>query len=142
MLDAQPDYLPALRALGRLLAKRQEWDLLAALYEGEIRVTQDGRHRALLLAKLADLYDDRLTNPDACASCHRRILEIDPANVSSVRALARLAFRRADWGELIDMNMQEVDLVREASVIASLFQKTGEVYEEQLDEDEKDYEWY
>lgn len=142
VLDAAPDYLPALRALGRLLAKRQDWSSLAELYEGEINVTEDDHHRALLLAKLAELYDERLGNYEEAARCHRRILEIDAENVNSVRALARLAYRRGDWNELVTMNLREIELVSEPRVIAALYQKTGEIYEEHLEEVEQAYECY
>lgn len=142
VLESSPDYLPALRALGRLLAGRHDWPSLAELYEGEILVTEEAKHKVTLLNRLAELYDERLDNIEEAAKCHRRILEIESDNVNSVRALARLAFRRSDWTELVDMNAREIELVNEPRVIAALYQKSGEIFEEHLEAPDEAKECY
>src|ERR671931_171664 len=89
-LHLQPGYLPAHKALTRLYSELDRWSDLAALYEQDLLQTQDREETVAILQKMAALYEDRLQDIERASECLKRVLELEPENVPTIRNLARL----------------------------------------------------
>lgn len=136
VLETSPTYLPALRALGRLFARRQDWEALVGLYENEASATEDAGHAIGLLARTAELLEDKIGDPGRAVAAWRGILERSPDHLPALRALGRLHHRRGAWEDLVAVNLREAALTRDPRVVAALLHKTGEVYEDRLTQPE------
>ncbi|HYX92157.1 MAG TPA: tetratricopeptide repeat protein, partial [Myxococcaceae bacterium] len=131
-LHLQPGYLPAHKALTRLYSELDRWSDLAALYEQDLLQTQDREETVAILQKMAALYEDRLQDIERASECLKRVLELEPENVPTIRNLARLYQRSRRWQELITLSQIEASLVRDTREVLSLHHKSAEIVEHEL----------
>lgn len=132
VLESSPTYLPALRALGRIFQRREDWASLVNLYVREAEATEDQSHWLDVLGRVAVLQEEKLGALDAAARTWELVLERLPEYLPAVRALARLHYRRGDWAALVVINLREASLTKEPQAVAALLHKTGEIYEDRL----------
>lgn len=96
VLDVEPDYAPAFRALERDLTRQARWTELAELRREELQHVSDSPRRADLMHRLAELLDGRLDETDAAIEQWATLLsDEDPAYAPAVRGLERLLLERA-----------------------------------------------
>ncbi len=131
-LQLQPGYLPAQKALVRLYEQQSRWPELVALYEQDLLQTADRDEMISTLNKMAALYEDRLSDVDRAGECMRRILEISPDHLPTIRQLGRLLERAGKWAELISLNESEASLVGDTKQVLSLHHRNAEILEEHL----------
>lgn len=132
VLEKSPTFIPALRALGRIFQRREDWSSLVALYLREAEATEDQSHWLDVLGRVAVLQEEKLGALDSAARTWETVLERLPEYLPALRALARLHYRRGDWAALVTINLREAALTKDAQVVAALLHKTGEIYEDRL----------
>ncbi len=125
ILQIRSSYLPALKALGTLYGKLGMHQELIDMFEEEIKITEDKEQIAFLLDKIGITYEEKLNNKEKAADTYRRILEIIPDHLPTIRTLARLYARLGRWEDLIKMCEIESELIKDQIQI-------GETYEEHL----------
>ncbi|MEZ4452382.1 MAG: tetratricopeptide repeat protein [Nannocystaceae bacterium] len=96
--------------LEKIAALEGRYADLAALYEGAVAGDLASSLLRRLLMKLADLYDDRLGEPEKATDYYKRALDVDPDNVEALDALEKLYGRAQNWGELLDVYRNKVVL--------------------------------
>ncbi|MGC8927432.1 MAG: tetratricopeptide repeat protein [Myxococcota bacterium] len=132
ILQIRSSYLPALKALGTLYGRLGMYQELIDMFEEEIKITEDKEQVAFLLDKIGITYEERLNNKEKAAETYRRILDIIPDHLPTIRTLARLYARLGRWEDLIKMCEIEAELIKDQIQIVSLLHKIGETYEEHL----------
>jgi len=132
ILQMRSSYLPALKALGILYGKLNMHQELIDMFEEEIKITEDREQIAFLLDKIGITYEEKLNNKEKAAETYRRILDIIPDHLPTIRTLARLYARLGRWEDLIKMCEIEAELIHDQIQIVSLLHKIGETYEEHL----------
>jgi golgin subfamily B member 1 len=85
-----PGSVAAAEALTELYRRHGEWSRAAAVLARTGNVTTDPQEAVALLLEAARLLHTRVGDTDAATPLYRRVLEIDPANVAAVAALADL----------------------------------------------------
>ncbi len=141
-LSTQPDYLPAQKALQRLYERQAKWDALIALFEQDLAQTRDRDQAIAVLTRVADLHEERRQDQAAAAATLRRILEMAPDHLPTIRSLSRLLERLGMWEELIRNNELEASLVNDAKQVLSLLHSNAEIYDEKLKLKEQAIESY
>lgn len=132
ILQIRSSYLPALKALGTLYGKLGLHKELIDMFEEEIKITEDKEQVAFLLDKIGITYEEKLNDKEKAAETYRRILDIIPDHLPTIRTLARLYARLGRWEDLIKMCEIESELIKDQIQIVSLLHKIGETYEEHL----------
>ncbi|MCX7957414.1 MAG: tetratricopeptide repeat protein [Deltaproteobacteria bacterium] len=132
ILQIKSSYLPALKALGTLYGKLGMHQELINMFEEEIKITEDKEQIAFLLDKIGITYEEKLNDKEKAAETYRRILDIIPDHLPTIRTLARLYARLGRWEDLIKMCEIEAELIKDQIQIVSLLHKIGETYEENL----------
>jgi|GEM_PF-2411542 len=132
ILQIRSSYLPALKALGTLYGKLGMHQDLINMYEEEIKITEDKEQIAFLLDKIGITYEEKINDKEKAAETYRRILDIIPDHLPTIRTLARLYARLERWEDLIKMCEIEAELIKDQIQIVSLLHKIGETYEEHL----------
>jgi len=100
LLTADPTYLPALQALGRLYAREGRWKELGQMYRREAGLA--GPTRAVQLwARIAELEEVRLLDLDAARTAWDEVLRRDPDHGAALRALSRIQRGQGDWAGLV-----------------------------------------
>jgi len=110
-LQLQPGYLPAQKALIRLYERQGRYADLVAMYEQDLPQIADREQVISTLNKIAAIYEDRLQDLDHAVETIRRVLELVPDHLPTLRVLARLYERAGLWRELIAHNEREAVLV-------------------------------
>jgi|APLak6261679142_1056127.scaffolds.fasta_scaffold00164_20 tetratricopeptide (TPR) repeat protein len=131
-LQLSPGFLPAQKALIRLYEKLGRWQELVAMYEQDLLQTSDREQQISTLNKIAALFEDRLNDLDRAIDCLKRVLELSPDHLGTMRNLGRLYERGSKWHELLELNDSETRLASDTKQIVSLAHRNAEILEEQL----------
>lgn len=110
-LAQDPEYLPALRALGRLYSRHGQWRELIAMHRAELQVTADEQQVVNLLHAIADTQEHRLDDAEQATATYRELLRRHPGHPSALTALQRLLTAQRRWVELAAL----LELVVESS---------------------------
>jgi len=122
----------ASRALERLHLASGDHGALAQDLRRQIRFAEDEAQRDELLARLADLCESTLHDPDGAIEIHRERLEIDPAQADALSALERLYEQRARWEPLIEVLERRAELAGGEQEQLALCRHVGEIFEDKL----------
>ncbi|PZR07115.1 MAG: Adventurous gliding motility protein K, partial [Archangium gephyra] len=131
-LQLSPGYLPAQKALTRLYEKLGRWAELVAMYETDLLQASDREEQISTLNKIAAIHEDRLNAPELAIDCLKRVLELSPDHLPTMRSLARLYERTGRWSELLELNESEARLASDTKQIVSLAHRNAELLEDQL----------
>lgn len=131
-LSLAPGFLPAQKALTRLYEKLGRWPELVAMYEQDLLQTTDLEQQISTLNKIATLHEDRLNDIGSAIDCLKRVLELSPDHLATMRNLARLYEKAGRWQDLLDLNEAETRLASDTKQVVSLAHRNAEIIEEHL----------
>jgi tetratricopeptide (TPR) repeat protein len=131
-LQLSPGYLPAQKALIRLYEKLGRWEDLVQMYEADLLQTSDREEQISTLNKIAALYEDRIKDLEKAIECLKRVLDLSPDHLPTMRNLGRLYERSNKWHELLELNENETRLASDTKQVVSLAHRNAEILEEQI----------
>ncbi len=131
-LSLKADHVPALRALGRLYARRDNWAGLADLYEREIANMEGAPSVWRRHFQLAEIYRVRLENGVRALEHYRKVLDQRPHYLPALKAAAGLLGELGRWRELADMFLASVEVAPNRRQKLYLLDKVAEVAENEL----------
>lgn len=141
ILDVLPGYVPASKALARLLAEHGRVQELVDLYELDAKAARDPQHMLFAaiepLEKIAALSEDKLNDKERAIDAYKRVLALSPTHLPALRGLGRLYLQKGRWQELADMYRQEVEVTNIPEAAAALHFKMGELYADKLLDEDK-----
>ena len=128
-LDDDPTYVPALRGLAPLYARRQQWTELARMHLREAEAVTETKRRAAAHVRAALILEERLGRIKDAARLHEQALTLVPDLTPSFKALVRIYRNEGRYRDLAGLYQRAVDVSREDErAIAYLF-AIGELYE-------------
>ncbi len=133
-LSINGTYLPGLQALGKLYTRRKDWPALIRMHVAESDATDDPNRRAAAHARIAEIFEVYLEQPEDAAEHHAKALSQVPGHAPSFKALARLLADAGRWRELIELYERAVDQSHERDRQITYLNKIGAVYEDSLGE--------
>ncbi len=95
-----PEYLPILRGARRVLMAQRNFQRAVPLFDAEIRLTSDPRRKAALMYAKGSLLADVLHNETEARAAYASARELDPGNVSILKALEQIDARLGAWDPL------------------------------------------
>lgn len=98
-LELDPRCFPALHGLRELAATAGQWVTVIQYLAREVDLWDEPRERASVLARIAEIHEVHLQDPEAALVHYRRAVGLYPACLPAVRALAADAVRREAWEE-------------------------------------------
>lgn len=134
VLDLEPHHLPTLAHLGRIYSGERRWKQLVEIFERELEVTVRGPRAVAMLQRLGEIYAHELADRDQAATCFERALEMDPRYGPANRELAEILRARRDFQALVGLQEQERNALEEGDARALASIRTGELYEEHLED--------
>jgi len=133
-LEIDPTFVPALQALGALLAKREAWSALIDMHLAEAEATKVTDRRAAAHTRVAEIYESRLQEPGEAARHHAHAVALVPGHPASFKALVRLYSLAGEHRKLVELYERAVDEAPSVErKIAYLF-KIGSIWEDSLDD--------
>lgn len=127
-----PTHVPLLQALSKLYTQNKDFTKLAAVHAGEAERVQDPARRAAAYARIADIYEVKLGQPEEAAQQHARALGVLPGYAPSFKALARLLTQARKYTELVELYERTVDRAPDKETKVTYLFKIGRLYEDAL----------
>lgn len=141
-LQLVPDFVPALKGLGRLLMHDNRWDDLVDMIQQELYSLQDPRERALRFGALAEIAEFQLDRPQVAIHLYEKMQGNVGADVNAFFALRRLYRAHQRWAELDDLLRQRLDFVSDTRTLVALHTELAELHEWHMGNPQVAFEHY
>lgn len=116
--------------IDRLAASLGAWDDHVAVYERALPRTDDPATKAMLLATIARVHDERRGDPRGAIETYERLLALDENDVTALDALEGLHTMVGDWRGLVDICFRKVERSLDAIERGEILRRAGSVLEE------------
>lgn len=137
LLDSSPNYLPAIRTLGKLYVRADRWEDMIRVNDLEAQLVNDQKQVVSLLHRNGEIYEEKLNDKDQAIEMYKRVLALAPSYLPALQSLGRLYFIKGRWEDLIGMHRQEIEVTQNEDQQINLLYKIGELYEEKLVQEDK-----
>ncbi|HSC86117.1 MAG TPA: tetratricopeptide repeat protein, partial [Polyangiaceae bacterium] len=137
VLDLRGEDPEALRALALLYEKQARWSELTDVLERHFDIAESDDDRVHVLTMRARLFDEQLNRPDEALETYQRVLDIDYANVTALRAIASIWRRRKSAEDLVRSLHALVDAAKDqidAKEAAEAYREMAKLYQGQLEQ--------
>jgi tetratricopeptide (TPR) repeat protein len=131
-LEHDPTYVPALQALGSLYTRAQKWQPLVMMHLNEAAQSPDATRRAAAHARVAEIFETRLSDTDQAVLHHARALGLVPGYPASFKALSRLYTQSGKYRELAELYERAVDGASDNEARVTYLFKIGRLHEDAL----------
>lgn len=131
-MAADPSVVPARDALERIYTRTGDWAALVSMLEVDLGDIKAPRERAAQLFRIAQLQQERLSDPAAAATTLRRLLVLEPDHLLALRALAGSLEAQGQHAELIEVLGAEASIVEDPRRRAALHARRAELMEARL----------
>ncbi|MCX4245708.1 hypothetical protein [Paraliomyxa miuraensis] len=111
ILDIDPRHEPSLQALADTYAAAGRYNDLLGVYSRRIdaaREADDAEHQRQLLLGVAEIWLEKLGNPQRALEPLSQVLELSPGDRGARELLARIHEQRRDWRALIALRREEL----------------------------------
>ena len=132
ILERVPGYLPALTSLESLYEERRAFTELVALREASLEALTDDRSKALLLAQIGALREERLDDPSGAANDYARALRLLPELSPAHAALVQIYELEGEHAKLADLYARGLELAQTPHERAALGERLGELWDRHL----------
>lgn len=142
VVELNPNYLPALQALGKLFSRKGLWKELVGMYQIEINESPDPKTKAMRLYKLAEVLEERLGDDTGAMQALEQCLELNPGYLPALKSLGQLYTRYNRWESLIQMHEKEIQVTADRDQQVFLLDRIAGLWEEKLNNVDKALEIY
>lgn len=125
---------PAMDALARLYEEEAQWTLLIEILRRKADWADDVDDRKRLLARVAGIEEQELSDADAAISTWREVSTEDPEDVQAIDALERLFTAGDKHRDLIEILRRRVDLTEDSVEKKGFLRRIASLYELSLSE--------
>jgi tetratricopeptide (TPR) repeat protein len=124
-------------ALARLYEEAQAWRELRLITRMLADHADDGTERRAMLARVAQLDEDRLNERDAAITTWNEVLADQPSDAGALHALERLYQGAGKWRELIEVLRNRIDVASSDAEAVDLLARVAEIQESKLGESDE-----
>jgi golgin subfamily B member 1 len=121
-------------ALARLYEESQNWRELRAITRQQAEWSEDPGERRALLARVAQLDEEKLGDRNASIATWRDVLSDQPNDPGALHALERLYLGSERWQDLIEVLRRKVDIASSDQEAIELFARIADIHENKLRE--------
>ncbi len=114
ILKLDPEHGEVLDALAAKYEAMGRWRDVIVIYEGKAARETDPEKRKHYLRQVANLWGNRLSNPNKAAEPLEQILELDPADRETIALLKDIYEKRRNWKGIFDLRLKEIELLPHA----------------------------
>jgi tetratricopeptide (TPR) repeat protein len=114
------------------LEQAQRWEPLVEALEKLVAQLVEQTDQIAILHRLARVLESQLGQEERALTAHTRVLELNPINETSLRAIGRLHYRAGRWLDVITSYGKQLPLATTPEEQAALYYRIGRVYERKL----------
>ena len=142
VLDLDPTNGQALRALEGLYENTGQSEPYLDVLEAQLDASSSNEEQLALYQRMATAWEHRFTKLDRAAECYEKIVALDENNQAAYQELARLYRLESKHESLVDTYRRHILAVSEPSAQIDLYCAMGEVYEKNLEDNDRAVEAY
>ncbi len=131
VLAADPAHPKATEALETIYAEKKQWPELAKLLEKKAS-SQRGAARIETLSAIAELYEDRLADPDRATAQYEAVIADDPRNIAALKGLERIYSQKGKYDDLLTNLRTQLETVATPRQRISILERIGGILEEEF----------
>ena len=118
--------------LATTLEQAQRWEPLVEVLEKLVAQLAEPVDVIAILQRMARVLETQLSQEERALAAHTRVLELNPVNETSLRAIGRLHYRAGRWLDVITSYGKQLPLATTPEEQAALYYRIGRVYERKL----------
>ena len=141
VLDEDPAHPKALEVLEDVYSGRDDHRSLARLLDTRAK-NERGEARVRTLLRLAEIYEDRLSNIEKATISYESALVYDARCLPALKGLERIYAKTGRFAELLPNLQRQLDLVATPRQRVALYEQIGGIQEEEFVDHEKAVEAY
>ena len=130
VVELEPGSLEALAALERLYSGEARWQEVVQVLERKGKVVQTVPEKIDVLMQVASIWQEQINNKTEAAGVYLEILELDQTYMPAHEALEAIYRETADWDQLIELFLRQVEIFEDETFKVTVFQKMAKVYED------------
>jgi tetratricopeptide (TPR) repeat protein len=142
LLTRQAHNLGAIHALQRAAEQAGESRILVEAIDAEVELTKDRALEVRLRHRAAEVIADQLGELDAALPRLKSILKRAPADVATLRMLARVHRGLARWADLLIINEQQLGVTEDPVAKVALLVTMAGIAERELSDPVTAIKWY
>jgi tetratricopeptide (TPR) repeat protein len=131
-LGIDPLHLPSLRMRAELAGEASAWAEQAPLLDQQAEACQDRTNRLRLSLQAADLWSDRLNNPQRALISLKLALADDPDQAEAYNRAERLLERLGEVQQLLDLNARRVEACADVELKIDLLRRQAALARDKL----------
>ncbi|MCX7808463.1 MAG: tetratricopeptide repeat protein, partial [Deltaproteobacteria bacterium] len=131
-LEKDPESIDAMEALEQIRRKEGDWAGLASLLRSKARVLGETEAKVETILNLAEIYEERLDQPNEAIACFREVVELEPFHPQALEGLARLYERTKRWADLIDVLERQHEVASSDRERVRLLMRVAALWEEEF----------
>jgi tetratricopeptide (TPR) repeat protein len=121
-----------LAELARAYELGKRWGKLAAVLETVATASPSSADRVVLMHRIAQISEERLSDVDRAIEWYRRALDSDSGYVPALQALGKLYTARAQWTALIAMHLGEASITKDPVRRAAAHARVAQILEDRV----------
>jgi tetratricopeptide (TPR) repeat protein len=132
-LEVDPYHLPALEALERIYAEREQYrDLVDILTAKVVSKQEEPEEVAAIQVRVGGLFETTLNDLERATKAYEAALDAEPSNLLAMRGLERIFGTQGNWTEMVKVLEQQLDVVPTERERIEVLMKLALIYEEQF----------
>ncbi len=131
VLADDPGHLKASGGMARIAESTGDYQTLVEILEQRVEATR-GRERTDVLLKIAEVYEDRLSNPAEAERRFEAVLELAPGDLSALKGLDRIYSRTGQVRELLANLEKQIDLSPTPRQKINLYERMASLHDEEF----------
>jgi tetratricopeptide (TPR) repeat protein len=135
-LKEDPGHQKTVEALARIYQRNEDWAGYVKILERQSDALS-GREKAETFCKIAELYEDQLSDMPEAERRFQAALAADPGSMTAMRGLDRIFNRTGRYKELLENLEKQVQFAATPRQKINLFERMAGVYDEEFLDHEK-----
>lgn len=131
VLAEDPGHGKASDALGRIAEREGDFQGLVRILERRAEARR-GNEKADALVKVAEVYEDHLSDSGAATQRYEEALAIDPASLGALKGLDRIFNRAGKYRELLEVLERQIAVAATPRQKINLFDRMAAIHDEEL----------
>ncbi len=131
VLADDPGHVRASEALGRIAERTGDFKTYVRIL-GERAEARRGREKAEALCKVAEVYEDHLSNLPEATRQFEAVLAIDPAHLTALKGLDRIFSRTGRYRELLDVLDRQIHVAATPRQKINILERMSALHDEEF----------
>ncbi|MCP4601978.1 MAG: tetratricopeptide repeat protein [Proteobacteria bacterium] len=130
-------YGPCLKALSRMLRRREDWKGLVDVLETELSGLYEPKSKARILYRMAEVYEVHLKDMTRASSAYKKAISELPGYRPALDGQARVGTQLGQWDELVEQLKLEGGSAKDPHLAVDALLRAGEILNNQLGRSEE-----